>query len=195
MYDLKLEKSNLRKKSLEIRRAIPRGEKEALDRRICLNIAGSASYKYYDTILLYAALPDEPDLSELAVRALSDGKRIAYPRCIPGGRLMEFRCVSSLAELTPGRFGINEPSEDAPAFDPSVSSCSLCLVPAVSADKNGYRIGYGGGYYDRFLSSYSGTVCTVVYSALLTTSVPHGKYDLRADVIVTEGGINAVVKA
>ena len=194
LYGIRKEKEELRRKGLERRRAIPDTVRASYEERICRLIVESASYKYYDTVLLYSAIGGEPDLSAVAEKALSDGKRVAYPRCRKGVFEMDFRYVGSLSELSPGSYGINEPGEDAKIFDPGPPSCSLCLIPAVAADRSGYRIGYGGGYYDRFLSRFCGTLATVVFSDLLVGAVPHGKYDIRSDMIITEGGIITIDK-
>ena len=194
LYGIKKEKSDLRELCLSKRRAMPKETKAELERRICENIINSASYKYYDTLLLYAALYDEPDLSYLASKALSDGKRVAYPRCIKETRDMTFHFITDLSQLRSGSYGISEPDGTLPAFDRNAASCSVCFIPAVAADKNGYRLGYGGGYYDRFLSVFHGTAAAVAFSEFLLDNVPHGKYDLQADFTVTEGGILTVVK-
>ena len=193
-YGIKKEKSELRELCLAKRRAMPKDVRAGLSRRICENIINSVSYKYYDTLLLYAALNDEPDLSYLAERALSDGKRIAYPRCIKAMREMTFHYVTDLSILSSGTYGINEPDGKLELFDTAALSCSVCFIPAIAADKNGFRIGYGGGYYDRFLSEYNGTAAAVTFSDFLLDTVPHGKYDLQADFTVTEGGILTFVK-
>ena len=194
MRDIKAEKAELRQQYLKIRRAIPKETKAEYDSLLCRSIINSASYKYYDTILLYAAREDEPDLSALAEKALSDGKRVAYPRCVPGERAMNFHFIGSTDQLTPGSFGIYEPSDMLPVFDPASPCCSVCFIPAVLVDRSGYRIGYGGGYYDRFLSGFHGSLAAVAFSQFVINSVPHGIFDLKADVIITEGGITAVVK-
>ena len=194
LYGIKKEKSQLREQCLQKRRAIPADVKAEFDRRICENIINSVSYKYYDTLLLYAALYDEPDLSYLSKIAVRDGKRIAYPRCIRGSHEMIFHYVTDPSALSAGSYGIMEPEQDLPAFDSEAPSCSVCFIPAVAADRRGYRIGYGGGYYDRFLTGFHGTLAAVTFSEFLLDNVPHGKFDLQADFTVTEGGILTVVK-
>ena len=194
MVDLKQQKSDLRQLYLQKRQNITKEQKQIYDKKLCAAIVNSISYKYYDTLLFYAAKPDEPDLSEAALKALSDGKRVAYPCCVPGERRMVFHVVTDLSQLKSGSYGIMEPDEALPALDFSAPSCSVCFIPAVVTDKNGYRIGYGGGYYDRFLSGYNGVSATVVYSDFIVPSVPHGKFDASADMIITEGGITRIVK-
>ena len=73
-----------------------------------------------------------------------------------------------------------------------IPSRTLCLVPAVAVDLRGFRLGRGGGYYDRFLSDFGGTVAAVVYSGLVTDGLPHGEYDVPADCIITERGVMTV---
>ena len=191
--DFRCEKSLLRQKYLQIRRQIPKQTKALYDEKLYRYIISSASYKYYDTILLYAALEDEPDLDGAARHAAANGKRIAYPRCIPERHEMEFIFVGDPSELTKGYYGIREPAGHE-RFDPSKQSCSLCLIPALTVDRHGFRIGYGGGYYDRFLAKYSGTTAAVVYSELISEELPHGKYDVACDVIFTERGVMTVDK-
>ena len=193
-YGVKKEKDLLRSKCLEERRGIPKEQKAELEYKICEHIINSASYKYYDTLLLYAALYDEADLSLLAKTAITDGKRVAFPRCIPESNTMLFHYVEDTSQLITGSFGIAEPPEELPVYKPGNASCSVCFIPAVAADKDGYRVGYGGGYYDRFLSDYSGTSAAVIFSRFLFERVPRGVYDVRTDLIVTEGGFLTVVK-
>lgn len=181
-------KSDLRGEYRKMRLGISDDERARLDAEICRAFISSASFGYYDVILLFAASDGEPDISDIARAALASGKRIAFPKCAPKGK-MTFRYVSSLDELKPGMFGIREPSEDAPEFDPSGCECAVCLIPGVVFDKRGYRVGYGKGYYDRFLSSFNGSSMGIVYSFCVTDRVPSGKYDAKLPVLLTERGV------
>ena len=126
LYGIKKEKSRYREECLQKRRCMPKEIKAEYEQKICDHIINSISYKYYDTLLLYAALPDEPDLSYLAKKALADGKRVAYPRCIPGTHDMTFYYVSDPAVLSAGSYGIMEPSEHLPVFDKCSLKCHHC---------------------------------------------------------------------
>lgn len=194
MYGLKNVKTQIRETYLQKRREIPPEEKRAREDLLCECFLNSASYKYYDTLLLYSPKPDEIDITRVAEKALSDGKRVAYPRCIPGSRLMEFHFVDKDTVFSCGAFGISEPSEDSPVYDVNSRGCAVCLIPAIVFDKSGYRIGYGGGYYDRFLSRFSGTLAGVAFSDFIIDRLPRGKFDLQADMIFTEGGAVSVAK-
>ena len=194
MYGLKIEKSAIRETYLEKRNRIPQEEKRALEEALCVHFLQSASYKYYDTLLLYSPMPGEINVTGIAEKALSDGKRVAYPRCIPGTRLMNFHFVASTDLFSRGSYGISEPPADAPVYDVNGKGCAVCLIPAIVFDKYGYRIGYGGGYYDRFLSRFTGTLAGVAFSDFIVDRLPHGRFDLRADTIFTEGGAVPVEK-
>ena len=194
MYGLKNAKAQIRETYLQKRRIMPPEQKRALEELLCGYFLNSASYKYYDTLLLYAPMPDEIDVTAVARQALADGKRVAYPRCVPGSRVMEFHFVKTEKPSAAGSFGICEPPEDAPVYDVGEKGCAVCLIPAVVFDRHGYRIGYGGGYYDRFLTRFSGTLAGVAFSDFIIDSLPHGKFDMRADTILTEGGAFAVEK-
>ena len=102
---------------------------------------------------------------------------------------MHFRYVTSPdSELAPGAYGILEPSSDAPLYAREEDSTALCLVPGVVFDRRGYRIGYGGGYYDHFLHSFSGSVAGIVYRDFILPEIPYGRFDLPLPVMFTDGG-------
>ena len=103
---------------------------------------------------------------------------------------MTFHYVTSLSELSPGRYGILAPPEENAIYTPIPTT--LCLVPGMVFDRHGYRIGYGGGYYDRFLRDFDGSAVGLVYRDHLLPSLPHGRYDLAVSALVTEDGILAV---
>ena len=124
------------------------------------------SYKYCKTILMFASIGDEPDTWEIAKNALADGKRVYFPKCYNGG-IMKFFKVNSIEELSVGMYGIYEPSEEAEEYT-AQGSAELCLVPGLCFDKRGYRIGYGKGFYDRFLSHFDGIAAGASYSACIS---------------------------
>jgi 5-formyltetrahydrofolate cyclo-ligase len=86
-----------------------------------------------------------------------------------------------------------EPDAALPAFTPETAESQnvVCIVPAVVFDKKGFRIGYGGGYYDRYLAGFRGTKIGFAYRDFIVNSVPHGRFDLTVDVMITERGLYA----
>ena len=184
--NIKEEKDRLRTLFKEKRRAMAPKEKAALDQAITACALRTAAFRYTTTLLGYAPKSEEVDILPLCEAALKSGKRLAFPRCYGEGE-MSFHFVSSLSELSPGKYGILEPPAEAPVFSPAPAT--LCLVPGLSFDRFGYRLGYGRGYYDRFLSRFEGTALGVVYRMFLSDTLPHGAFDFTVSALVTEGGI------
>ena len=103
---------------------------------------------------------------------------------------MVYREIKSLDELTPGAYDIPEPPADAPEYDPERDTGSaICFVPGLVYDKAGYRVGYGKGFYDRYLSSFAGCKIGVVYGDYILRQVPRGRFDVKVDILLCEKGV------
>lgn len=186
--DIKAKKTELREEYLARRAALPEEERARRDGQVCSLILASASYRYAETILAYAPRENEIDIRPALAEALRAGKRLALPRC-EGEHQMTYRYVEDLSHLAPGAYGIAEPDADAPMFEEDAGHSVLCLVPGVVFDVHGYRIGYGGGYYDRFLHRFHGSVAGVVYRDFILPSLPYGRFDLALPVMLTDAGV------
>ncbi len=189
MTGVKGEKNAIRQEMLKKRLSVPSGEKEAADKLICKRLISLTSFRFADVILLYSPIKGEPDITEAVEHAVKLGKKIAYPECSPETSTMVFRIVSSPNELIKGAYGIPEPPSDAEIYIPSPEKNDIIIVPAVCFDRHGYRIGYGKGYYDRFLTDFGGSAVGLTMSCLLKQSLPRGKYDKSVDVVITEKGV------
>ena len=137
---------------------------------------------------MYAPTDEEIDIMPVALDALSKGKKIAFPRCHPETRTMDYHIVSSPDELEEGYFGLREPPETFPVFDPA-SGGAICFVPGLVYDSAGYRLGYGKGFYDRYLTSYGGNAIGVVYSDFIVPAVPRGRFDVTVKILLTDKGV------
>lgn len=193
MYETRKYKMELRKKYLEKRATLPKDVREARDARICRNILSSAVYRYADVLLMFYPMRGEADVLPVMKNALSCGKRVAFPRCNAEDHSMIFYYVTSEEDFEQGAYGIMEPKTSLPVFEHgSVTAQNvLCLVPAIVYDRRGYRVGYGGGYYDRFFGKVRPASIGVVYEEFILKTVPHGRYDITVDVVVSERGIYA----
>lgn len=180
------EKKALRAYYRTAREALTPEERAPMDARICEVIASCASYRYAETVLGYVPFGFEVNIMPLLARVLADGKRLALPRTYGRGE-MTFRYVTTLDSLQLGSYGIPEPSEECPPYEGSPAT--LCLVPAIVYDRHGRRIGYGGGYYDRFLRSFAVTALGVIYRSFVIPALPLGRYDHALPAIATERGI------
>lgn len=183
--DIRPIKARLREDCKAWRRGLAPAEKAAMDRAITRRVTALWQYKESDLLLTYVSTAIEVDTAAIIRQALADGKRVAVPRCVPGTRLMEFYRIDSPDELEPGTFGVPEPAPD-PARLLTNFEKGLCLVPALCYDWKGYRLGYGKGYYDRFLANFGGHMVGICYSHCIRRSLPHGRYDRPVELLVTE---------
>lgn len=194
MYELRIQKNRLRTQYIERRAALDTGIRSKLDERICSLFTSLVTYRYSDVLLLYVPTRCEIDVLPIAKMALDTGKTVAFPCCEPDTRAMVFRIVSSLEQLTAkGSYGIPEPDEACPVYSSALDSRpAVCVVPAIVYDRRGYRIGYGKGYYDRYLPCFAGTKVGFAYSDFIVPNVPCGRFDLAVNVLVTEKGVKAL---
>lgn len=163
-------------------------EKRRKDSEILRKFLETAEYRRCTAVFSYLSLPSEIDTAELICRAWRDGKQVALPRCVPGSRELEFYWVTDWNELKKGPFGLREPSPDRCALA-ATDSATLCVVPGLCFDEMGYRVGYGKGYYDRFLEKFPGTAVGFCYADCICKKVPKDSYDRSVSAIVTEFGI------
>ncbi|MBS6371968.1 MAG: 5-formyltetrahydrofolate cyclo-ligase [Oscillospiraceae bacterium] len=136
------------------------------------------------TLFAFWGIPGrEPDTGRLIRALTARGKRVGLPRMLPG-RQMEVRLYEPDRPLVPASFGILEPLADAPLL--ARPDIDLALVPAVCYDRSGFRLGFGGGYYDRWLSGFSGFTVGLCRDCVLQDRVPTEDHDCRVDLLLTE---------
>ena len=136
------------------------------------------------TLFLFWGIPGREPATEELVRTLAArGKQVGLPRMLPG-RQMEVRLFQPHMPLVRAPFGLWEPGEDAPVLDKS--AIQLALVPAVCYDREGFRLGFGGGYYDRWLSDFSGETVGLCRGCVLQERLPREAHDRHVDLVVTE---------
>lgn len=183
--DIRPLKAQLREQYKSYRRSMPPEIKKACDQQIADRVTALWQYRHNSLLLTYVSTSIEVDTHEIIRRALADGKRVAVPRCVPGTRNMEFYLIRGLEELAPGTFGVLEP-EPNPKNLLTDFSHGLCLIPALCYDWKGFRLGYGKGYYDRFLARFGGHMIGICYSECVRRKLPHGRFDRPAELLVTE---------
>lgn len=182
--DIRKYKQDLRLKCREERRNMPSEKKQELDRKIAENVRRLKEYKPAKTLLIYMSTPIEVDTVEIIKNAWADGKSVAVPRCIDGTRDMEFHYITDFDCVSPGTFSVLEPSPDLPVVT-DFSGC-LMIVPGMRFDMKGYRIGYGKGYYDRYMVRFTGISAGICYSDELKPFMYHGRYDRAVNIVVTD---------
>jgi len=183
--DIRPIKMALREKYRGLRQQMPQEIRQAADNAIASQVRKLWQYKRNNVLLTYVSTTIEVDTLQIIRQAIADGKRVAVPRCVPGTRNMEFYFITSPDDLEPGAFGVLEPNPDRAEMLTDLSG-GLCIVPAFSYDWKGYRLGYGKGYYDRFLSRFEGNIIGICYAACVQRSLPHGRFDRPVELLVTE---------
>ena len=145
-----------------------------------------SAYKDASLLLAYVDAKREVETRLLMRCAWDDGKKVAAPR-VDGDGIMHFYYLRSLKDLEPGAFGIMEPRADCRICEPEEG---LLLMPGVAFDEQGHRVGYGGGYYDRYLEKHPHLIhIALAIEFQIFPEVPSEKHDICPDLIVTENRI------
>ena len=139
------------------------------------------AYKNAEQIMIYLDCRKEVSTSEMILRAWSDGKRVAVPKC--RGQEMDFIEITDFSGLINGTFGIREPASG----DPVEWENALMIMPGVAFDRDLNRVGYGGGYYDRYLSRHL-SICraAAAFDFQVFESVPSCEHDIRPQILITD---------
>ena len=152
-------KSKLRKQVLQEMKAVPQKQKIVMDQALTERFLNHPFYQEAKTIATYLSFPHEFQTQELIEQALKDGKKVLIPKTYPKGR-MDF-VVYHPQQLVKTSFGLLEPQGDLEVVD--ASQIDLIHVPGLAFTREGYRIGYGGGYYDRYLEHFAGQTMSTIY--------------------------------
>ena len=201
MCELRKQKNELRAELLEKRRNIPVEKREEWDKKISGIFLNSISYRFCDIILIYVSTKDEISTSAIIEHSLVNKKIVACPISNVGDNTLSFKTIKSVDELYSGSYNIPEPPQANPDFrelfeatraEKKRPPLAVCVIPCLSYDPDGYRMGYGKGYYDRFLPTFDGTKIGLCYSEFKAGKLPKGKYDVKLDVIITEKGVTVI---
>ncbi len=193
LNDIRPLKAELREKYRRLRQEMPPEIKAEKDEAIAAQVRRLWQYRETDVLFTYVSTPIEVDTHRIIQQALEDGKTLAVPRCVPGTRQMEFYRIDSPDELESGAFGVLEPPANPARLMPADRD-GLCLVPAFSYDWSGYRLGYGKGYYDRFLAQFQGHIVGICYSECVQRTLPHGRYDRPVELLVTDTYLRRIAR-
>lgn len=188
--DIPGEKRELRRTCRQVRKELGEEARQQASLAICARIAAWSVFQQSSTILVYMPIVGEVDLTPLLGR--EPRKRWILPRIIPE----EAGCMV-FHPYEPGRlvhhpFGMEEPSPDLPIVP--AGEVQLALVPGLAYDRAGRRLGYGGGYFDRFLRGFTGVSLGVTFRLLLLDRLPCAEHDVTVHWIVTEEGVMEVGK-
>lgn len=185
------EKKQLRKKIMIQSNALDKNYKKKSSKAITDFVLSTPNYKEAQTIFCFVGMENEVDTSAIIEDALAQGKRVAVPLVISKG-VMEAKQIFSPEELSVCSYGIKEPSSSAMTIAPE--EIELGIIPCLSCSHSGARLGYGGGFYDRYMQTTNFTRMCICYEKLTNEEIPMSRYDLRMDYLITEIGILSFVE-
>lgn len=186
-----MDKKETRKLLFKKRKDIPKDKKVIYDKEISKRIIESDFYKNASQVLIFVSTEDEFDTSLIIEQCRIDGKRTYCPICIDNSGKMEFKEVNSPDDLQIGMYNIPQPKEYCKDYKPSEND--IIIVPCLSATNLGYRIGYGKGYYDRFLKDFNGVSICPCYNELLSDTLPTDKFDIKINILATQNILKEVI--
>ncbi|MEJ5339225.1 MAG: 5-formyltetrahydrofolate cyclo-ligase [Aquificaceae bacterium] len=175
------DKRNIRKKFIHKREALTEEERRRLSEGVVRNLLSLEQLREAKTVLMFCPHRGEPDITLLFSWVIREGKSLLLPK-VEGDGLKLIR-VEEGVDLSPGAFCIPEPSG---GEEVNPEEVDVSLVPGVAFDREGYRIGYGKGYYDRLLERLGGLKVGVCYQFQLLEEVPRDDWDMPVDLVVTE---------
>ena len=175
-----MNKKELRQYYKALRHEI-KGKAEKSD-TILLKLKNTPEWRLARVIALYASLPDEVQTDAMIAAALNEGKRVCLPKTEKDN--IKFFVLNNMTSFEPGAYGIREPKSDNTL---SKEEIDLIIVPLLAADNNGVRLGFGGGYYDRYLKDFKGNSIGVCFKEQISPlPLPHETHDIPLDDIITD---------
>ena len=184
-------RESLRETMLARRRAFSPAARDAASESARRFLLESPAWQSARAVFLYCAVRNEPDTGPLLSAALREGKTLLLPKCDPKRPgVMRAACCSALENLVSGRFGIPEPAEPDGGDSLDAPEPDLVVLPGVVFDRFGGRLGYGGGYYDRFLARTTGSPALVglAYAFQVVEALPLEPWDMRVHALCLDTG-------
>lgn len=176
------EKRLLRAKFRSVRNSIDKALLMEESEKIFQHFIKSDFYKNAEVIFIYVSVGSEVETEKIIKAAFADGKRVAVPLCDAESRTMKAVLIDDMSELNVGSYGIPEPKDTSRSI--AKSNIDLVVVPALAFDKNRMRLGYGGGYYDKFLEGFNGFSVGLAFSQCVTDSLPTEEFDQPVNCVI-----------
>ena len=183
-----LTKAQLRESCLARRTALTTAKRRQMSAAITKHVCAMPAFQNSQTVMLYMALPQEAQTAAILAESRYQGKRVTVPVVKPCG-LVAAELPTGQLQFQPGPFDIPEPAVSTAIIPPEDINC--VMVPGIAFDRRGARLGFGKGYYDRFLCRLPATtyVCGLAFSVQIVQHVPDLPHDVRMQSLVTEQGV------
>ncbi|MGI0027302.1 MAG: 5-formyltetrahydrofolate cyclo-ligase [Nitrosopumilaceae archaeon] len=175
-----VEKARLRKQLLNARDSMSLDFIKITSKEIQENLRKIDFFRNAKTIGAYYSIGSEVRTQDILQEILNAGKELALPKVVKND--LVFKKISNFAELEPGNFAVMEPKDKCEI----VKNLDAVIVPAIALTKDGFRLGYGFGYYDRYLHGKKSTTIALSYAKQVIKSFPLDDHDVKTNFIVTE---------
>lgn len=181
----KVDKQILRQKMIAFLKSISSEDKAAIEKKLEGNLFRSEEWKTAKRVGVTLSQGFEWNTLGIIERAWQEGKLVSAPKCIPQDKAMIFYDFTHLEQLEKGFYNLIEPKPQE-TKEVSKTAVDLVLVPGLIFDAKGYRVGFGGGYYDRFLKDFPNQTVALIYSKQVTDELPIEPFDVPVQKIITE---------
>ena len=187
MNTIQEQKRILRRKIRERALSLDPAYCRSADQAIYDQLLSLPEYQNASRIFCFVSRPEEADTHAIILHALMEHKTIAVPRCEGDGIMHAYVIRDFYRDLQPGKYGIPEPGGGCARMAPA--DFDLLLVPCCSCTHDGQRLGFGGGYYDRYLPKTSAVTISLCREKLISSEIPAESFDQNMDIVLTEAGI------
>lgn len=177
-------KNVLRKSMIAKLYSLSQGEKKRIENELYTNLFASELWKKANVIGITIANEYEWDTHPIIKQAWEERKCIAIPKCIPTNHMLKFYRYTDKCKLERGFFNLLEPNPEN-TVEIAAEDMDLLIVPGIVFDKGNYRIGHGGGYYDRYLKEYTGKSLSLAGRDQILPSIPKEEFDQPVDLIIS----------
>ena len=175
-----VEKARLRKQLLDARDSLSLDFTNITSKQIQDNLRKVEFFRNAKSIGAHYSIGSEVKTQDILQEILKSGKEVSLPKVVK--KDLVFKKINSLSDLEQGNFSVMEPKD----YCEDVKKIEVIIVPAIALTREGHRLGYGFGYYDRYLSGKKSKTIALNYSKQIIKSFPHSDHDVRIDCIVTE---------
>ena len=184
-------KEQLRKRVLAMRMGLDRDQVKVSGQAILEKVLGLEAYRRAKLVHTYVSSKEnEVDTRALIGACLAHGRRVAVPVVMPGTQTLAHALIDGLDQLVVGPWGLAQPDPAAATWLPAEARIDLVVVPGLAFDRRGHRIGWGGGYYDRFLAQVQAVKIGLCYDELVLDCIPGEPHDVPVDMVVAETTIH-----
>ena len=183
-----VDKNSIRSQMKETLSAISKPFYEDYSYKIASQLFMDENWKKAQVIGITVSKPPEVDTYQIIRAAWELGKQVVVPKCYPREKKLSFRRLEEFAQLESVFYGLLEPKIDV-TEEVSRDQIDLLIVPGLAFTKAGYRLGFGGGYFDRFLKGFSGNTLSLAFSEQMISEFPIEDHDVPVSKIITNDGV------